>query len=193
MSLLVPVIALGLPIFDTLFSMFRRFLERRPIFSPDRGHIHHRLLDLGLTQRRAVMILYGVSIAFAACAIALSLGRSWETGFALLSASIVVLALLSSAGEELLFRGVLQTLIGRWTTPIVGLVVASFLFGLAHALSKVYFLLATVIGFFLGWMAWYYHDLAAPIVAHAMYDFVALMYLSRSRLSSDNVSPPQSP
>jgi UDP-GlcNAc:undecaprenyl-phosphate GlcNAc-1-phosphate transferase len=104
-SLLVPIIALGLPIFDTLFSMFRRFLERRPIFSPDRGHIHHRLLDLGLTQRRAVMLLYGVSIAFAACSIAISLGRSWETGIALLSASIVVFLLMRFSGySEYLYR-----------------------------------------------------------------------------------------
>ena len=51
-SLLVPVLALGVPIFDTLFSMFRRVLERRPIFSADRGHVHHRLLDIGLTHRR---------------------------------------------------------------------------------------------------------------------------------------------
>ncbi|MBK8995837.1 MAG: undecaprenyl/decaprenyl-phosphate alpha-N-acetylglucosaminyl 1-phosphate transferase [Myxococcales bacterium] len=51
-SLLVPVVALGVPIFDTLFSMVRRVLERRPVFSPDRGHIHHRLLDLGITHRR---------------------------------------------------------------------------------------------------------------------------------------------
>jgi UDP-GlcNAc:undecaprenyl-phosphate/decaprenyl-phosphate GlcNAc-1-phosphate transferase len=104
-SLLVPIVALGLPIFDTLFSMFRRFLERRPIFSPDRGHIHHRLLDLGLTQRRAVMLLYGVSIAFAACSIAVSLGRQWETGIALLSASIVVFLLLRFSGyAEYLYR-----------------------------------------------------------------------------------------
>jgi UDP-GlcNAc:undecaprenyl-phosphate GlcNAc-1-phosphate transferase len=104
-SLLVPVIALGLPIFDTLFSMFRRFLERRPIFSPDRGHIHHRLLDLGLTQRRAVMLLYGVSISFAACSIAVALGRQWQTGATLLSASMVVFLLLRFSGySEYLYR-----------------------------------------------------------------------------------------
>jgi UDP-GlcNAc:undecaprenyl-phosphate GlcNAc-1-phosphate transferase len=105
-SLLVPVLALGLPIFDTLFSMFRRFLERRPLFSPDRGHIHHRLLDLGLTQRRAVVLLYGVSVAFAACSLGLSFGRSWETGIALLAASIVVVVLLRYTGySEYLIRG----------------------------------------------------------------------------------------
>jgi hypothetical protein len=55
-SLLVPVLALGLPLTDTLLAMVRRFLEKRSIFSPDRGHIHHRLLDLGVTHRRAVLI-----------------------------------------------------------------------------------------------------------------------------------------
>jgi UDP-GlcNAc:undecaprenyl-phosphate GlcNAc-1-phosphate transferase len=45
-AILVPLISLGVPIMDTLFAMVRRIMERRPIFSPDRGHIHHRLLDL---------------------------------------------------------------------------------------------------------------------------------------------------
>ena len=97
-SLLVPVIALGLPIFDTLFSMFRRVLERRPIFSPDRGHVHHRLLELGLTHRRAVIVLYGVSVVLAAGAIAVSLGRSWEVGLALISVSIVFVGLVRFLG-----------------------------------------------------------------------------------------------
>src|SRR5262249_52489320 len=56
-ALLVPMLALGVPIFDTLFAIVRRFLERRPLFSPDRGHIHHRLVDMGITHRRAVLIL----------------------------------------------------------------------------------------------------------------------------------------
>ncbi len=97
-ALLVPVIALGLPIFDTLFSMFRRFLERRPIFSPDRGHVHHRLLELGLTHRRAVILLYLVSIVLAGGAIAVSLGRSWEVGAALLFVSAVFVALVRFLG-----------------------------------------------------------------------------------------------
>jgi UDP-GlcNAc:undecaprenyl-phosphate GlcNAc-1-phosphate transferase len=97
-SLLVPMIALGLPIFDTLFSMVRRLLERRSIFSPDRGHIHHRLLDLGLTHRRAVMVLYAVSIVLAATAMAVSLGRKWEVGLAMLAASVVFVALVRFVG-----------------------------------------------------------------------------------------------
>lgn len=97
-ALLVPMIALGVPIFDTLFTVVRRFLERRPLFSPDRGHIHHRLLDMGLTHRRAVLTLYGVSIVFTVAAIALSVGRSWQGGVAVLCASIVAVGLFRSAG-----------------------------------------------------------------------------------------------
>jgi UDP-GlcNAc:undecaprenyl-phosphate/decaprenyl-phosphate GlcNAc-1-phosphate transferase len=105
-SLLVPVLALGVPIFDTLFSMFRRLIERRPIFSADRGHVHHRLLDLGLTHRRAVIFLYGVSSLLAAGAIAVSLGRSWHVGLALLSVSLVFVGLVRFLGyfEYLHFR-----------------------------------------------------------------------------------------
>lgn len=97
-SLLVPIVALGVPIFDTLFSMVRRMLERRPLFSPDRGHIHHRLLDMGITHRRAVLILYGVSVALTVAAIGISLGRQWETGIALVSATVVMVALVRFAG-----------------------------------------------------------------------------------------------
>jgi hypothetical protein len=61
-GLALPALALGVPIFDTLFSMLRRFLEHRSLFAPDRNHFHHRLLELGLNQRRAVLITYMVTL-----------------------------------------------------------------------------------------------------------------------------------
>lgn len=97
-ALLVPILALGVPIFDVLFSMVRRFLERRPIFSPDRGHIHHRLLDAGITHRRAVMILYAVCAVLAGSAIVAHLGRAWQVGVALLVASTALIVLVRLAG-----------------------------------------------------------------------------------------------
>jgi len=97
-AIVVPILALGVPIFDTLFSIVRRLLERRSIFSPDRGHIHHRLLDMGITHRRAVLILYSVSILFTAAAIAVSAGRSWQVGVAILAASVVMLGLVRFVG-----------------------------------------------------------------------------------------------
>ena len=57
-GLTLPALALGIPIFDTLFSALRRFLEDRSIFAPDRSHFHHRLLELGLQQRHAVILIY---------------------------------------------------------------------------------------------------------------------------------------
>lgn len=61
-GLALPALALGVPIFDTLLSMLRRFLERRSLFAPDRSHFHHRLLDLGLQHRHAVMAIYLVTL-----------------------------------------------------------------------------------------------------------------------------------
>src|SRR5207253_1977976 len=52
--------ALALPLIEVGLSIFRRFLRNQPIFSADRGHIHHRLLDRGFTPRRAALMLYAV-------------------------------------------------------------------------------------------------------------------------------------
>ena len=71
-SLFIPIVVLGLPIMDTLMAIFRRFLNKRPIFSPDRGHIHHKLLDQGLDQRQAVGIIYLVNACLGGSAIILS-------------------------------------------------------------------------------------------------------------------------
>lgn len=102
-SLLVPILALGVPIMDTLFAMVRRYLERRPIFGADRGHIHHKLLDLGLTHRRAVLVLYAVSSVLAVGAVAVALGRSWEVGGALVVVVVVIVGFVRAAR---LFAGV---------------------------------------------------------------------------------------
>jgi len=64
-GLALPMLALGIPIFDTLFSMLRRYLERRSIFSADRRHFHHRLIDMGLKQRHVVITIYILTLLFA--------------------------------------------------------------------------------------------------------------------------------
>jgi UDP-GlcNAc:undecaprenyl-phosphate GlcNAc-1-phosphate transferase len=61
-GLALPFLALGIPIFDTLFTILRRFLERRSIFAADRRHFHHRLIDLGLKQRHVTMTAYMVTL-----------------------------------------------------------------------------------------------------------------------------------
>lgn len=67
LSLLVPLLALSIPLLDVFLAVLRRLLGRQPIFSADRAHIHHRLLDRGLTPGRAVLVLYllaGVAAGF---------------------------------------------------------------------------------------------------------------------------------
>lgn len=96
------------------------------------------------------------------------------------AAEFAMVAILAGIGEELLFRGVLQTKLICWTTPMAGIWLASLLFGLAHALSRMYFAFAVAVGLFLGWLAFQFTDLVAPMAAHALYDFVVLMYLSRN-------------
>jgi len=58
----VPLLILGIPIADTLFAIGRRFKKKQSIFEPDKEHLHHRLLGMGWSQRKAVLILYAVSL-----------------------------------------------------------------------------------------------------------------------------------
>ncbi|MBX6350905.1 MAG: undecaprenyl/decaprenyl-phosphate alpha-N-acetylglucosaminyl 1-phosphate transferase [Clostridia bacterium] len=60
-TLAVPLLALGVPLFDFVFAVVRRWRAGRPIALADRGHVHHRLLNLGLSQRETVLLLYCVS------------------------------------------------------------------------------------------------------------------------------------
>ena len=75
----IPVVSFGLPILETSLSIARRLISGRPVFTADREHIHHKLLQHGLTHRQVVILLYGVSAGFAL----LSLFLLWPTGSSL--------------------------------------------------------------------------------------------------------------
>lgn len=68
----VSVLCLGLPVFDTIFAMLRRMAKHQPIMQPDRGHLHHRLIDRGFSQKQAVLILYAISFCLGCLAIFIS-------------------------------------------------------------------------------------------------------------------------
>ena len=68
----VPVLVLGIPIFDTFFAIVRRWINRRPIMEADRGHLHHRLMESGYGQRRAVLMMYGISAIMGMAAVLMS-------------------------------------------------------------------------------------------------------------------------
>ncbi len=69
LAMTAPLMALSIPILDLCLSVVRRFLRREPLMRGDRGHIHHRLLDQGLSARKAVLILYGLCAVAAALAL----------------------------------------------------------------------------------------------------------------------------
>lgn len=91
-GLALPVLALGVPIFDTLISILRRFLSRRSIFAPDRSHFHHRLLQLGFRQRHAVIVIY-IATLVVTCLGMFMIAAS-DIGALLIFACILMLVLL---------------------------------------------------------------------------------------------------
>jgi UDP-GlcNAc:undecaprenyl-phosphate GlcNAc-1-phosphate transferase len=70
-SLLLPLLVLGVPFFDASFAVVRRFKNRMPIFRPDRGHVHHRLINVGFSHRRAVFLIYGWCATMSALGLAI--------------------------------------------------------------------------------------------------------------------------
>lgn len=93
--LIAPLIVLALPICDTIFAIIRRVIKEKSIkaiFNADNGHIHHRLMKKGYTQKQAVFILYGISAAFGMFAIILLESGLWKAiSFALIMVAIVMI------------------------------------------------------------------------------------------------------
>lgn len=92
---------------------------------------------------------------------------------------LAVISLCAGFGEEMLFRGVAQAGLADLLGPWPALATAGLLFGLVHPVSVTYVLLATLVGLYLGAVYWAYESLLVVMVAHAVYDFVALVYLTR--------------
>jgi len=71
-ALVVPVFALGVPIFDTTFAIIRRYINKKPIMEADKDHLHHKLMRKGLNQRQTVLIMYFISMMLGLAAIIVS-------------------------------------------------------------------------------------------------------------------------
>ena len=92
-ALVVPVLALGLPIIDTFLAIGRRVRKQRPIFSADQDHIHHKLLRAGLTHRQAVLTLYVVAAFLAGAALLLRVTSDLASGLILLVVAVILFVL----------------------------------------------------------------------------------------------------
>lgn len=93
--LIAPIIILGMPIFDTLFAIFRRIIKGKSIkavFKPDKGHLHHKLMAKGYTQKQAVLIMYGITAILGMFAVILLESGIWKAlSFAILIVAIIAI------------------------------------------------------------------------------------------------------
>jgi UDP-GlcNAc:undecaprenyl-phosphate GlcNAc-1-phosphate transferase len=92
----VALLVLGVPIIDTFWIIVRRVANRRSPFTPDRGHVHHRLLDLGLSHTETVLLIYGITAGLAALTFVLSGAGQLYAFLGVVVASGVVLFVLTS-------------------------------------------------------------------------------------------------
>ena len=97
-ALAIPILALGVPIMDTLLAIWRRLWARKPVFSGDRDHIHHRLIEQGLSQSKAALLLYGLTVFFGVMAFLITLGNSQEIALTLLAFGIVTVVVIQRLG-----------------------------------------------------------------------------------------------
>lgn len=100
MAIILPVVILGLPIFDTLFAIFRRVSHHKSIMEADRGHLHHKLIDAGLTQKQAVLVLYAVTAVLGILAVVILESSVWKVIML-----VAILAVLSVLGSKNLLGG----------------------------------------------------------------------------------------
>ncbi|WP_425802579.1 glycosyltransferase family 4 protein [Desulfitobacterium sp. Sab5] len=101
LGLVFPLIVLGMPLTDLTFAIIRRKLKGHSIASADRGHLHHRLLDAGLSQRQAVLLLYAMSACFGFAAVLGAIG-SWIWAAVLLIADFALLVTIMMRRTSLL-------------------------------------------------------------------------------------------
>jgi UDP-GlcNAc:undecaprenyl-phosphate GlcNAc-1-phosphate transferase len=96
----VAMLVLGVPIIDAFWIIVRRLAQGRSPFSPDRGHLHHRLLDVGLSHRQTVLLIYGICIVLAVLALLLSGTTQLYAFIGVFFASGFILFILARGGLE---------------------------------------------------------------------------------------------
>jgi membrane protease YdiL (CAAX protease family) len=92
---------------------------------------------------------------------------------------LLLLAAAAGWGEELLFRGLLQPLVSQWLGTWGGVVLLAVIFGMAHALSRLYFVLTLAMSLYLSWLLEATHNLVVPILVHGLYDATALLIMQK--------------
>ena len=97
-SILVPIIAMGLPILDTTLAFLRRILRHQSIFMADKQHMHHILLSLGFNQRKTVLILYSISILFTILSMVMIFNENVLSFLTVLVFAIIIFVIIKKLG-----------------------------------------------------------------------------------------------
>ena len=97
-AMLIPVLALGVPLFDTILSPIRRFVRGRKMFHPDKGHVHHRLVGMGLTTKKAVWMIYAITFSLCIVAIIVVNIRDEQAGLFLIAIGAGVVVFIRKLG-----------------------------------------------------------------------------------------------
>lgn len=114
-TLTFPLLAMGVPVFDTLFAPVRRILVGRKPFQPDRHHLHHKLMSIGLTSKRAVLVLYAITAVLCVLALVMVNVQDEEAGLLLVLMCAGVFLLLNGLGY---FRYVDREKINSWLRDV---------------------------------------------------------------------------
>lgn len=97
-TILIPIIALGLPLMEAVWSGIRRFLMGQALFRADNNHLHHRLLKLGYTHRKAVLVLYGFTITLGAISLLMVQAGDRLAGFVLVGLGVTMVVVIRRLG-----------------------------------------------------------------------------------------------
>ncbi|GGA43913.1 MraY family glycosyltransferase [Paenibacillus physcomitrellae] len=111
-SFLTPLILIGVPLSDTMFAIVRRWMQKKPIFSPDKGHLHHCLRELGFSHRQTVLIIYGIAAFFGILAVIQSSAALYSANWVTFVV-ICIMAFFLQIGAEVI------GLIGKTKRPLL--------------------------------------------------------------------------
>ncbi|MEY8661777.1 glycosyltransferase family 4 protein [Ligilactobacillus faecis] len=123
-TVIIPVIILGVPITDTVYAILRRLLNKKPISQADKHHLHHRLMQIGLTHRQTVLVIYGIALIFSFIALLYPLSNFWGS---------VLLTIATLFGLELFVEAI--GLVGETRRPLLNWI-KKLVLALSHSVNK---------------------------------------------------------
>ncbi|AJS60388.1 MraY family glycosyltransferase [Paenibacillus sp. IHBB 10380] len=113
-SFMTPLIIIGVPLSDTFFAIIRRWVQKKPIFAPDKGHLHHCLRQLGFSHRQSVLIIYSIAAFFGILAVIQSSAAFYDANWVTFVV-ICIMMFFMQIGAEVI------GLIGLTTKPLLSL------------------------------------------------------------------------